>query len=213
MHGLSAYPPYPEGYGWPSLMYPHRYWNGDVWPMAGCRYASALFGIGYPDLAQTVLRNVARAVIRDQGFSEYHEADAEAGKLGAFQYGFSAAPFQRAVVEGLFGLEPDCPHHALDIRPSVRHSGCIECRLGMYEVAMDVAVDQNRIALALDTDFRGLALFRVLLPNCGATWSAATDGRRIPSSISTTGQAAYLSFEDLVCEQSSSYVIAAVGQR
>ena len=50
---------------------------------------------------------------RDGGFAEFYEDDGEGAAKGAFPYAPTAASFQLAVVEGLFGIVWDAPAEVL----------------------------------------------------------------------------------------------------
>lgn len=166
--------------------------------------------MGHPDQATAVLRSIARVVLRDGGFSEYYEAGAEAQKLGAFRYGFSAAPYLRAVIEGLFGLKPDYYTGTLDVCPSLRQSGHVACRLGRHTAELRVMMGSptQSITLSLTTDYRGPARFRVLLPDGVRTWSLRRGREVLSVSRSREGSAEYARFHDVISGGETQYVLA-----
>ncbi|MCD6464828.1 hypothetical protein J7L27_00455 [Candidatus Bathyarchaeota archaeon] len=197
LYGQSVEPPYPNG--WHNKIFNDgTYWNGDVWPCFGSWYAIALFRLGYPDEALRILSRQAEVAVRDKGFYEYYEDDEEGAGKGAFYYCFTAAPYQAALVRGLFGLDADYPNRRIYIHPSLRHSGSISCQLGAHNLKMsaDVENHQNKIILTIDTTYSGQANFKVLVKNgVGSCEVTKDDGTNVPCYIKRIGKANYVIFD------------------
>ena len=198
LNGQSVEPPYPDG--WHNRIFDGgRYWNGDVWPSFASWYAIALFRLGYPDSALDVLKRQAEVAVRDGGFYEFYEDDGFGSGKGAFRYCFTAAPYQRALVEGLFGLDADYPDGKICIHPSLKHSGNISCQLGMHSLDMIVDVDDsaNTTELTIETTYSGLADFRILIQDNATKCKTTKDTETIiRCDIKRIGEATYVTFED-----------------
>jgi hypothetical protein len=211
LHGLSVTPPYPDG--WHNAIFnSHQYWNGDVWPAFGSWYAIALFRLGYPALGQEVLLQQARVAVRDGGFSEYYEADAECAPKGCMHYGFTAAPFHRALVEGLFGLDLDAPGGVMSIGPSVTKHARIEVQLGGHAVVVEVEPEERsgETRLVVETTYRGRAALRVLLDGAPTACRVRNDeGNPVDVSVQRTGTASYAVFSDRLDRDRKAYAIEA----
>ena len=195
LYGQSVEPPYPDG--WHNRIFNGgNYWNGDAWPAFAGLYAIALFRLGYPERALKVLRGEAEAAIRDGGFYEYYEDDQRGAGKGAFHYCFTAAPYQRALVEGLFGLDADYPSRRISVHPSLRHSGRISCQLGMHRFGVVVEVEGGFTRLSIETTYSGSADFRVLIED-SATICEATGGggEALPCNTGKLGEGTYVTFE------------------
>jgi len=197
LYGQSVEPPYPDG--WHNRIFDGgRYWNGDVWPAFASWYAISLFRLGYPDKAMDVLTRQAEVAVRDGGFYEYYEDDANGAGKGAFRYCFTAAPYIRAMVEGLFGLDADYPNQKVHIYPSLRRSGNVTCQLGMHSIDMTVNVNDRAAArkLMMRTTYSGPTDFRVLIKD-GATACKVTKDMKIdlPCNVKKIGDATYAVFE------------------
>jgi len=200
LYGQSVEPPYPDG--WHNKTFNGgRYWNGDVWPSFASWYAIALFRLGYPRKALNVLTKQAEVAVRDGGFYEYYEDDEYGAGKGAFHYCFTAAPYQRALVEGLFGLDADYPHGKVRIHPSLMHSGRISCQLGIHSFDMTVDVDDsaNMRKIRIKTTYTGLADLRVLVEDCVTTCKTTKNGEmNIPCNIKRIGEATYITFKSIL---------------
>ncbi len=204
--GRMVVPPYPDDFLTRhfNLFNGGRYCNGDVWTWYSNRYAIALYRLGLPASADHVLRSQARVAMRDQGFSEYYAHDEKGAAKGAFHYAGTAATYQLAVVEGLFGLELDAPRHSLSVHPSLSRSGKLRVRLGgePTEVSLDILPDRNEMSLQVETGLTVRGDFRVLVPevfNPGLNWmvtlQSAGKSVAIPSSLTSLGNGTYVRFE------------------
>jgi len=197
LYGQSVEPPYPDG--WHNRIFDGgRYWNGDVWPSFASWYAISLFRLGYPDKAMDVLTKQAEVAVRDGGFYEYYEDDANGAGKGAFRYCFTAAPYLRAMVEGLFGLDADYPNQKVHICPSLRRSGNVTCQLGMHSIDMTVNVDDHAAArkLTIKTTYSGPTNFRVLIKDGATVCKVTKDMKRdLPCNVKKIGDATYAVFE------------------
>ena len=202
--GQMVEPPYPDGFisRASTLFDGGRYHNGDVWTWFSNRYVTALYRLGYSERAERHLRAQARAAVRDGGFSEYYEDDAEGAAKGNFHYSPTAATFQLAMVEGLFGVRWDAPSETLFVHPSVRQSSRLHLRLGGQPVTVriDLADDSKSICIEIDAKRRARGEFRVLLPEVpGDGWRVfqRTSGERklVSASILDLGKNRYLVFK------------------
>jgi len=204
--GRMVVPPYPDGF----ITHARKmfdggtYHNGDVWTWFSNQYAIALYRLGLPASADHVLRSQARVAIRDQGFSEYYAHDEKGAAKGSFHYGPTAATFESAVVEGLFGLELDAPRHSLSVHPSLSRSGKLRVRLGgrPTEVSLDIQPDRNEMLLQVETGLTVRGDFRVLVPEVfkpGGQWmvtlQSAGKSLPIPCALASLGSGAYVRFE------------------
>jgi len=197
LYGQSVEPPYPDGWHHSPTFDSGNYWNGDVWPSFASWYAIALFRLGYPDKAMDVLTKQARVAGRDGGFYEFYEDDAKGAGKGAFHFVFTAAAYQRALVEGLFGLEADYPKRKVCIHPSLRHSGSIICQLGRHRADMVVEIDNaiRAIKLSINTTYSGPADFRILIEDSACTCEVTKNGKtKVISSLERIGDEKYAVF-------------------
>lgn len=208
LYGSSVTPPYPHGC-FPQIMDNHNYWNGDIWPVRGTPYATALFRMGYPDRAREVLAKQVAVFKRDDGFYEYYEGDAEGKGKGAFNNCFSSSPYIAALVEGLFGLDPDYPNGIVHIHPSLRHSGSMRCQLGAHSFELGVTIDgvSGDVELSVDTTYSGAVDFRILLPDHTLRCHVHKDSERIPSHIERTGEAVYAVFASELDSGTTRFVV------
>jgi hypothetical protein len=199
-------PPYPDGFitRASKLFDGGNYHNGDVWTWLSNLYAIALYRLGLPASADHVLRSQARVAIRDKGFSEYYEDDEKGAAKGVFHYGPTAATFQSAIVEGLFGLELDAPRHSLSVHPSLSRSGKLRVRLGGKPtvVSLDIQPDRNEMFLRMEAGLTVRGDFRVLVPEVlkqGGKWTvtrqSAGKSLPIPCSRASMGNVTYVRFE------------------
>jgi hypothetical protein len=203
--GRMVVPPYPDGFITREKLFDGgNYHNGDVWTWFSNQYAIALYRLGYPDSADHALRSQARVAIRDKGFSEYYEDDAIGAAKGASHYGPTAAAFQSAVVEGLFGLELDAPSHTLSVHPSLSRSGKLRVRLGgkPAEVSLDVQAQRKEMLLRVESGLTVQGDFRVMVPEgfkAGGKWTVSrqSGGESIPvrCSVVSLAEAAYVRFK------------------
>ena len=164
--GLAVFPAYPDG--WHNKIFDdNNYWNGDIWPAFAIWYSIGLFKFGYPDRALDILNRQAKLVKRDGGFYEYYEADEGLKGKGCNHYGFTTAPFQRALVEGLFGIDADYPGSKICIHPSLKSSGSIIAQIGLHKfnVAVNIYEAENKVHLTIKTTYQGPVDFRVLIKN------------------------------------------------
>jgi hypothetical protein len=166
--GQMVTPPYPDRFmsRAASLFDGGNYHNGDVWTWFSNRYAIALYRLGYPEEAFRHLEAQARAAVRDGGFCEYYEDDGVGRPKGAFHYAPTAATFQLAVIEGLFGIRYDAPAGTLQLHPSVRKSGRIRLRVGgrPLEYKQHFSDGDDAISIEIDAPCEVTGDFRVLLP-------------------------------------------------
>jgi hypothetical protein len=206
VEGRMVVPPYPDGFITRArkMFDSATYHNGDVWTWFSNQYATALYRLGLPASADHVLRSQAHVVIRDQGFSEYYAHDEKGAAKGSFHYGPTAATFESAIVEGLFGLELDAPRHSLSVHPSLSRSGELRVRLGgkPTEVSLDIQPDRSEILLRLETGLTVHGNFRVLVPEAftaGGKWTvsqqSAGKSLPIPCALAFLGNGAYVRFE------------------
>ncbi len=222
--GRMVVPPYPDGFisraykGWDG----GNYHNGDVWTWFSNQYAIALYRLGLPASADHVLRSQARVAIRDKGFSEYYEDDEKGAAKGDFHYGPTAATFQLAVVEGLFGLELDAPRGVLRVRPSLSRSGSLRVRLGGGPAALslDVHPERKEMQIRLDADFRGQGEFRVLVPegfSRGGQWSVTQQmpkrNQRLRCVVSSLRGETYVEFKPTLTPGAQEFVLKQSGAR
>lgn len=204
--GQMVEPPYPDDFL--TRAYKNynggNYHNGDVWTWFSNRYATVLYRLGYPEKGNHVLRSQARVAVRDQGFCEFYEDDETGRAKGAFPYSPTAASFQLAVVQGLFGIHVDMPRRTLQVHPSLWRSGKLRLRLAgkTAEVALDLDPERKEIRLRLNSQFHGRGDFSILIPKSFETagqWSVAggTAGKLSPlaSSVVSRGNASYVEFE------------------
>ena len=208
-YGTSVLPPYPNGY-YHKRMDNHCYWNGDIWPVRGTRFAVWSYRNGYPELGWKVIAKQANLATRDNGFCEFYEGEGKISEgLGASQNAFTAAPYMHAVIEGLFGLVPDYPNNVVYIHPSLTRSGRIQCRLGMHTFDFKVEIDQiaKFINMAIDTTYSGQADFCILLPNSSEQWEVYKQKQKISSKIKKKGNAAYLVFDEKLNSGNNDLVI------
>jgi len=203
--GQMVEPPYPDGFisRAAGLFNGGNYHNGDVWTWFSNRHAISLYRLGYPEAAKRALLAQARLAVRDKGFSEFYEDDAEGKAKGAFHYSATAATFQLAVIEGLFGLELDAPRRTLRIAPSLTQSGGLKVRLGgkPAELSMEINAQRGQMLLRIDADFRGKGEFRPLIPKdldgqgkWAVVWKADGGEKAVRSTLVREGDASYLEF-------------------
>jgi hypothetical protein len=203
--GRTVVPPYPDGFITRHKLFDGgNYHNGEVWTWFSNQYGIALYRLGYPASADHVLRSQARVAIRDQGFSEYYEDDAKGAAKGAFHYGATAATFQSAVVEGLFGLELDAPSHTLSVHPSLSHSGKLRVRLGgkPAEVSLDIQPQREEMLLRVESGLSVQGDFRVMVPEgfkAGGKWAvirqSVAKSEPVRCSVVSLGEATYVQFK------------------
>lgn len=203
--GQMVEPPYPDGFisRAAGLFDGGNYHNGDVWTWFSNRHVISLYRLGYPEAAKRALLAQARLAVRDKGFSEFYEDDAEGKAKGAFHYSPTAATFQLAVIEGLFGLELDAPRRTLRIAPSLTQSGGLKVRLGgkPAELSMEINAQRGQMLLRIDADFRGKGKFRPLIPKdldgqgkWAVVWKADGGEKAVRSTLVREGDASYLEF-------------------
>jgi hypothetical protein len=211
--GQMVEPHYPDGFI--SRAYKHydggNYHNGDCWTWFSNRYATVLYRLGYPRRAQEVLWSQARVAVRDQGFSEYYEDDAVGAAKGAFHYAPTAASFQLAVVEGLFGLEWDAPRKRLQVHPSLHRSGRLRLLLGgrPLELAVNIESREQTLQLELKTEVSARGDFRLWIPPSIASsssssalpwrveWQGNSRKKRLVAKVDSVAEAQYVTF---VCD-------------
>jgi len=221
--GRMVTPIYPDGFLTRNPLFDKgNYHNGDVWTWFSNRYAIALYQLGFPEKAGRVLDAQTRVAIRDGGFSEYYEDDEIGAHKGAFHYGPTAATFQLAVVEGLFGLELDAPRRVLRVRPSLSRSGSLRVRLGggPADLRLDMHPERNEIQIRWDADFRGQGEFRVLVPDGFSKRGQWTVTQLMPKRngrlscvVSSSGSGTYVEFKPALAPGAQEFVLKQAGAR
>lgn len=211
LYGQSVEPPYPDN-SYSGIFNGGAYWNGDVWPCFSSCYAIVLFRLGYPAEAAKILRRQADVVIRDGGFYEFYEDNEQGTGKGAFHYGFTAAPYVRAVVEGLFGLEADYPGGRVKIHPSLQQSGGVQCQLGLHRFDVKMKIQSGSRELSVDTTYDGPASFRVLIePAATACRATKSSGGELKCSVKKVGNSTYAFFDDELHTGTTAYRLASDG--
>lgn len=193
--GLGVYPAYPNG--WHNKIFDDdNYWNGDIWPAFASWYSIGLFRLGYAERALDVLNKQAKLVERDGGFYEYYEADETLKGKGCNHYGFTTAPFQRALVEGLFGVDADYTNGKVFIHPSLKTSGSIIAQIGLHKFEVDININEaGNVKLSVNSTYSGTVDFRVLIKSRINTCKVADKfGKDIASDIVSLEKENYVNF-------------------
>jgi hypothetical protein len=201
-----ATPVYPDGFFTQEKLFDGgNYHNGDVWTWFSNKYAIALIRLGWPSQAADLLRRQAAVAVRDGGFSEFYEDDAQGARKGAFHFAGAASSYLQAVVEGLFGLRIDAPAGKIQVQPALLRSGEIRCRLGRYAIQLAIDADEaaRRTTLTVATSFRGPAELRIPLPGNVRACRVLRDGNADASArTETTGETAHAVWSaDVAAEQ------------
>jgi len=204
VEGRMVVPIYPDGFLTRAKLFDGgNYHNGDVWTWFSNLYAIALFRFGFPREAEHILEAQARVAVRDGGFAEYYEDDATGAAKGAFHYGPTAATFESAVVEGVYGIEADARTRELQVHPSLFQSGALRARLAGQPAAIRLDVDPARGEMDLGVHVAGRwhGDFRLLIPealHADGSWTVVEQqgGRDqpVPCRTEQTGEADYLVF-------------------
>jgi hypothetical protein len=196
--GRMATPVYPDGFFTKEKLFDGgSYHNGDVWTWFSNKYAIALIRMGWPTKAVDLLKRQAEVAVRDGGFSEFYEDDAQGAKKGAFHFAGAASSYLQAVVEGLFGLRMDAPAGKVQIQPALLRSGEIRCRLGRHAFRVTIQVDETArcVKLTVATPFRGKADLRIPLPVGVRQCRVLREGQtETPGGIERKAEAAYAVF-------------------
>jgi hypothetical protein len=221
--GRMVTPIYPDGFLTRNHLFDKgNYHNGDVWTWFSNQYAVALYRLGFPANADHVLRSQARVAIRDKGFSEYYQADEKGAAKGAFHYATTAATFQLAVVDGLFGLGLDAPRRVLYVRPSLSRSGSLRVRLGggLAALTLDMHPERKEMRVRWDADFSGQGEFRVLVPDAfpkGGQWTVTQRmpkrNQRLGCVVSSSGRGTYVEFKPALAPGAQDFVLKQAGAR
>ena len=216
--GQSISPDYPDNYftrvkEYDELFNNGNYHCGDVWTWFSNKYAIPLFKLGYPDKAMDLLSRQADVAVRDGGFSEYYDDDAEGRRKGAFSYAGSASSYMYALVEGLFGLKADYPNRKIFIHPSLKKTGRIRCLLGKHELDLLIKIDESKkiINLEINTTYSGNADFRVMIPGDSVKEGTSVFKEEkgiLVAYIEKTGESTYVVFNDKLKSKSSIYRVS-----
>jgi hypothetical protein len=217
--GRMVAPPYPDGFitRASKLFDGGNYHNGDVWTWFSNQYAIALYRLGLPASADHVLGSQARVAVRDKGFSEYYEDDAKGAAKGAFHLGATAATFESAIVEGLFGLELDAPSHALSVHPSLSRSGKLRVRLGgkPAEVNLDIQPERKQMLLRVESGLSVQGDFRVMVPEgfkAGGKWTVSRQSvaktEPVRCLVVSLGEATYVQFKAKLAPAAETFLLS-----
>jgi hypothetical protein len=204
--GRMATPVYPDGFFTKEKLFDGgNYHNGDVWTWFSNKYAIALIRMGSPSQAVDLLKRQAEVALRDGGFSEFYEDDAQGAKKGAFHFAGAASSYLQAVVEGLFGLRMDAPGGTVHIQPALLRSVEVYCLLGRHPfrvmIRTDEAAQTGKMTVA--TSFRGKGDLRFPVPATAQGCCVLRDDRaEIPAQIERVGNAACAMFStDLIGDE------------
>ena len=83
--GLTAYPPYPDGFFLNKGMYPYGYQNGGDWTWFGGRMIQQLIRNGLVQEAYDEARPMFERVVENQGFYEWYALDGTPSGSGTFR--------------------------------------------------------------------------------------------------------------------------------
>ncbi len=190
----SVLPAYPEGTFEHSAVYEeYTFQNGGQWDWFGARLITAMYQLGYTDLANEKLEEIAEKINTNQQINEWE--DLEGNPCGSGNYAGTAGMLAMAIVEGKYGIQ--VTYDSLRICPQLENSGRIflNDQATGYQIGYTFERTENLIQLKVETDYEGQADFSISLTNGGAGSATVTcNGDEIVYTVATRNDTEYVEF-------------------
>lgn len=182
--GVSLYPPYPEGTYTHPQMDVGEYQNGGLWDWWAGQQILAEFEVGFSELALTHLTQVAADWVRHPD-KVYEWQIVESGQgWGAHHYAGAAGTMGQAIIEGMYGVS--LGRGGVILQPRLgENDGAIQVyqpATGLY-IIYSYSYDGSEAVFDYRTNYEGVLVIKLLLPQKKAVKGATMDGRSLQCSI------------------------------
>ncbi|NBJ83235.1 hypothetical protein D5274_16325 [bacterium 1XD42-94] len=155
----SVLPPYPEGaFSHNAVSTPYSYQNGGQWDWFGARLVTAMYELGYTELADQKLEEIAKKICSNKEINEWESPDGI--PLGSKNFAGAAGVLAQAIVEGRYGIY--LSYDNLCITPHLNMSdGSIFLHdyASGYYVGYSYFNNSYGIRMMIATDFEGSVSF------------------------------------------------------